>query len=213
LSNNKFFRPETIERRAGELLAKYETKAGVALTLPVPIERLAEDLIDLQILWETLPEKENETILAGLAPRKKLVVFNETRQPLFDKTPGLYRTILAHEIGHWELHVDKTTVNQPLMPGMDEQLQYLFRSEKQSWDERNAHLFMSHLLVPEALLNPLIRQVQDFDWQFLYRLRDMFQVTISVIRIRLERKGLLYVDQNGKIHKSRAEYEGQARMV
>jgi Zn-dependent peptidase ImmA (M78 family) len=99
------------------------------------------------------------------------------------------------------------------MPGMDEQLQYLFRSENQSWDERNAHLFMSHLLVPEALLNPLIRQVQNFDWPFLYRLRDMFQVTISVIRIRLERKGLLYVDQIGKIHKSRAEYEGQARMV
>ncbi len=213
MSNSKFFRPETIERRASELLAKYETKAGVALTLPVPIERLAEDLIDLQILWETLPEKENETILAGLAPRKKLVVFNETRQPLFDKTPGLYRTVLAHEVGHWELHIDKAMVNQPSIPGMDEQLQYLFRSENQSWDERNAHLFMSHLLVPEALLNPLIQQVQDFDWQFLYRLRDMFQVTISVIRIRLERKGVLYVDSDGKIHRSRAEYNGQARMV
>ena len=213
MSNSQFFRPETIERRASELLAKYKTKVGVALALPIPIERLAEDLIDLQILWQTLPESENETVLAGLAPRKKLVVFNENRLMLFDKTPGLYRTVLAHEVGHWELHVDKATVNQLPIPGMDEQLQYLFRSEKQSWDERNAHLFMSHLLVPEPLLNPLIRNVQDFDWPFLYKLRDMFQVTISVIRIRLERKGLLYVDQRGDIHRSRAEYNGQARMV
>jgi hypothetical protein len=213
LSNSQFIRPETIERRAGELLAKYETMAGTALASPIPIERIAEDLIDLQILWQTLPESENETILAGLSPRKKLVVFNENRLPLFDKTPGLYRTVLAHEIGHWELHVDKASVNQQPMPGMVEQLQFLFRSEKQSWDERNAHLFMSHLLMPEALLNPLIRNVRDFDWPFLYRLRDMLQVTISVLRIRLERKGLLYVDPDGEIHRSRGEYNGQVRMI
>jgi hypothetical protein len=93
LSNSKFIHPEAIERRANELLLKHQAKTGVPLAVPIAIERLAEDLLDFQILWDKLPEKDNETILAGLASRKKLVVFNENRLPLFDKTPGLYRTV------------------------------------------------------------------------------------------------------------------------
>jgi len=212
LSISRFYRTEMIQRRASELLAKYQTKVQ-ALTPPIPVERLAEDVLDFQLLWNNIAEKENETILAGLIPRKRMVVFNEKRLTVFDGTPGLYRTVLGHEIGHWELHVDKALVNQPGMPGMEEQPQFLFRSEKQSWDERNAHSFMSHLLVPQELLDPLIRGVKTFDWPFLYRLRDVFNVTISVIKIRLERMGLLYINEDGKIHRSRREYEGQMRMI
>ncbi len=213
MSNPKFFRPEAIERRASELLAKHLAKTGAALVAPVLVDRLVEDLLDLQILWDKLPEKENSTILAGLAPKKRLVVFNEAHVTLFDKTPGLYRTVLAHEVGHWDLHVDKATLHQTAISGIDEQLQFLFRSEQQSWDESNAHLFMSYLLVPDELLTPLLRNVQHFDWPALYKLRDLFQVTISVIRIRLEKKGILFVDPHGQIRRSRAEYEGQARML
>lgn len=212
MSTNRFYRPQTIEKIANELLAKFQAR-NQPLAPPIPVERLAEDILDLQILWDVVPEQGNETILAGLAPRRKTVIFNESRQVIFDGTPGLYRTVLAHEVGHWELHVDKASINQTGMPGMGEQLQFLFRSEKQSWDERNAHFFMSYLLVPQDLLDPLIKRIQTFDWPFLYRLRDKFDVTISVIRIRLERLGLLYVDKNGKIHRSRAEYEGQLRMT
>lgn len=213
MSIGQFYHPQTVERRANELLAKYEAKNRVSLTPPIPVERLVEDTLDLQILWDVLPEKENETILAGLAPRRRLIVFNESRLSIFNNTSGLYRTVLAHEIGHWELHVDKATLAQTDMPGIEEQFQFLFRSEEQSWNERNAHLFMSYLLVPQHLLNALIRNVEAFDWPFLYRLREMFDVTISVIRIRLERMGLLYVDENGRIYRSRSEYEGQIRML
>jgi len=213
LTSSKYYHPDVIAKRADEMLARYEAKIGATLFLPIPIERIAEDLIDLQILWQSLPDKDDNTVLAGLSPRKKLVVFNETRLPLFEKTPGLYRTVLAHEIGHWELHSEKDASSQICIPGMVEPLQFIFYSESKSWDEKNAHLFMSHLLVPEALLNPLIRNVQVFDWPLLYRLRDTFQVTISAIRIRLERKGLLYVDGDGKIYRSKAEYNGQERMI
>ena len=174
---------------------------------------MAEGILDLQILWDVVPEHANETVLAGLAPRRKTVIFNENRQTVIDGTPGLYRTVLAHEIGHWELHVDRASIHQEGIPGMGEHLQFLFRSEKQSWDEKNAHLFMSYLLVPQELLDPMIKGIQTFDWPFLYSLRDMFDVTISVIKIRLERMGLLYVDKEGNIHRSRAEYKGQVRMI
>jgi Zn-dependent peptidase ImmA (M78 family) len=213
LGNSKYYRSETVTKRADEILARYEANTGVMISTPIPIERIAENLLDLQILWQNMPDKDEDTVLAGLSPKKKTIVFNETRLPLFDKTPGLYRTVLAHEIGHWELHVDKAILNQTSMPGIDAPLQFLFYSESKSWDEKNAHLFMSHLLVPEALLNPLIQESQVFTWTFLYKLRDLFQVTISAIRIRLERKGLMYVDADGLIHRSRAEYNGQKRML
>lgn len=209
----KFYRSKTIEQRADEILAKYEAKAGARLRLPIPVERIAEDLFDIQLLWQPLMEKDNNTILAGLAPRNKLVVFNETHKEIFDKTPGLYRTALAHELGHWDLHVDKAILNQSAMPGIEEDIQFLYYSESKSWEERNAHLFMSHLLVPEAFLNPMIQDIQQFGWTFLYKLRDTFQVTISAIKIRLERKGLLYVDKVGNIFRSRAEFNGQKRMI
>ncbi len=212
LSTNRFYRPQTIEKLANELLTKFQARSQ-SLAPPVQVERLAEDVLDLHILWDIISEKNNDTILAGLAPRQKTVIFNENRKVVFDGTPGLYRTVLAHEVGHWELHVDKASIKQTGMPGMGEQLQFLFRSEKQSWDERNAHLFMSYLLVPQELLDPIMKQIQIFDWPFLYKLRDKFDVTISVIKIRLERMGLLYVDKDGKMHRSRAEYEGQMRMI
>jgi hypothetical protein len=210
---DKFYKPQTIERLASKLLCKYYSTNGETQTCPIPVEQLAEDIFDFKILWQIIPEKDSETILAGLAPSQRMVMFNEKRRSIFDGTPGLYRTVLAHEIGHWELHVDKASVDQAGMLGMGQQLQFLFRSEKQSWDERNAHFFMSYLLVPHQLLSPLIQNVEVFDWPFLYQLRDMFGVTISVIRIRLERMGLLYVDKGGVIHRSRAEYEGQVRMI
>jgi hypothetical protein len=213
LNNSKYYRPEIIAKRAGEILARYFAQARVTLSIPIPIERIAEDLLDLQILWQPIPDKDENTVLAGLSPRNQTVVFNETKLNLFDKTPGLYRTVLAHEIGHWDLHADKASLNQASMPGIEAPLQFLFYSETKSWDETNAHLFMSHLLVPEELLNPLVENVEAFDWPFLYRLRDTFQVTISAIRIRLERKGLLYVDREGAIYRSKAEYNGQKRML
>lgn len=213
MSSPKFYRPETIEKRADKILARYELKAGSKLRLPVPVERIAEDLFDIQLLWHPFVEEGNNTILAGLAPSNRMVVFNEDHKDIFDKTPGLYRTALAHELGHWDLHVDKATLNQSTMPGIEQDIQFLYYSESKSWDERNAHLFMNHLLVPEAFLNPMIRDIQQFEWPFLYRLRDVFQVTISVIKIRLERKGLLYVDKVGNIFRSQAEFNGQKRLI
>ncbi|MBI2849387.1 MAG: hypothetical protein HYX88_04585 [Chloroflexi bacterium] len=212
MNGRRFLPSQTIERLASGLLGKYKTTKG-SLTLPIPVESLAEHILDLHLLWDVLPEEENETVLAGLFPEERMVIFNETRQSVIEGTPGLYRTILGHEIGHWELHVDRSVAAQTHMPGIERQLQFLFRSEKRSWDESNAHLFMSHLLVPHELLSPLIRGVAAFDWPFLYWLRDRFDVTISVIRISLEKMGLLYVDPQGRIHRSRAEYEGQLRMI
>ena len=50
------------------------------------------------------PYRKNrvQSILAGLDPNNKTVVFNESRLALIEETPGLYNTVLGHEAGHWE---------------------------------------------------------------------------------------------------------------
>ncbi len=39
------------------------------------------------------------------------VIFNEKRVDIITKTDGLYNTVLAHEVGHWILHVENTGLN------------------------------------------------------------------------------------------------------
>jgi hypothetical protein len=49
-------------------------------------------------------------------------------------------------------------------------------------------------------------------WPALYQLRDLFQVTISVLSIRLQQLGLLYITDDGRLFRSRLEYMGQLRL-
>ena len=55
----------------------------------------------------SVSEAVGTSTLAGLEPNERMIKFNEPRRQVFEETSGLYNTVLGHEIGHWELHVDK----------------------------------------------------------------------------------------------------------
>ncbi len=78
--------------------------------------------------------------------------------------------------------------------------------------ETQAHKFMGYLLMPAPLVRDAVAGVDLMQWPELYRLRDLFRVTISALTIRLEQLGRLYVDPNGTLHPSRAESQGQTRL-
>ena len=44
-------------------------------------------------------------------------------------------------------------------------------------------------------------------------LREQFQVTISALKIRLVRLGVLYVATDGQLYSSLQEYHGQTRLA
>ena len=69
--------------------------------------------------------------------------------------------------------------------------------------ERQAHQFMGFLLMPSHLLRETIRDVDLLSWQNLYELRDLFQVTITVLTVRLARLNLLYISDDRKLYPSR----------
>ncbi|MCA1668126.1 MAG: ImmA/IrrE family metallo-endopeptidase [Thermomicrobia bacterium] len=212
MATTKFYNERMVEDRAADVLRRFCTLTGDPLTLPVPVEHVAEDLCDLGILWEPIPEGGGRTALAELRPAERLVVFNETRRPLFDDTPFLYNTVLAHEVGHWWLHVDRAMLDQPTLPGFVPADLSVHRHDPDSWEERHAKWFASRLLLPRPLLAELLVGREIHSLADMYRLRDQCQVTLTVMRIALEHMGRGYIDEDGRVHPSRQEYHGQQRL-
>ena len=51
---------------------------------PVPVERIVEDVLDLSILWDEIPEPQGQSVLAALEPHSPMVIFNESQIDLDD---------------------------------------------------------------------------------------------------------------------------------
>ena len=204
-----------IEDKALRLLNRFEMNFGVVESPPVPVEDIADGLLDLRLLWDPVAEPPGTTVLAGLDSQKRMIKFNECRRQVIEETQGLYNTVLSHEIGHWELHVDHSLAAQERFPGLDQVYECLYQESTctQGPKETQAHRFMGFLLMPSPFLQEAIRGVELTSWPSLYRLRDMFQVTISALRIRLERLGVLYVASDGQLYPSLQEYHGQTRLA
>ncbi|SRR5579883_1128115 len=208
-----FYNEAMVQRQADAVLGRWGADSEETVAIPVPIESIVEtEPYDLGILWEPIPEPAGQMILAGLDPSERLIVFNESRGLLFDDDPFLYRTVLAHELGHWQLHVDQAVLSHPLLPGFERPYQFVCRRGDDAWEERHAHWFASHLLLPRDLLRALAGDQPIRSWPDMYRLRDRCQVTITMLRIALEQLGYTYVDDDGQIHRSQREYQGQERL-
>ena len=201
-----------VAKHADRLLGRFAVDSGWNPMLPVPVERIA-DHCDLGILWEPISEPLGQTILAGLDPTGRLIIFNERRRSLFDSTPFLYNTVLAHELGHWHLHVDHTLLEYPLLPGFHRPFQFVCQRGGDAWEERHAAQFMSHLLLPRYLLSAGLVDVEITSLAGMYHFRDRYQVTITAMRIALESLGRGYVDDDGRVHPSKAEFHGQMRLL
>lgn len=205
----RYFRSSELEELAGGLLNIYRRQNGSPLRPPIWADLVAES-VGLDILWEEISEPPETTILAEVRPGKRLIVLNERRRGALESTPGLYNTTVAHELAHWWLHVDHPALDHDELPG------YIHSSAppcqpdgRDRRDERNAGEFMGYLLMPASLLLPRIRGLNLQRWPTLYRLSKDFGVTITAMKIRLEKLGLTYIDGDGRFHRSQWEAEGQ----
>lgn len=209
-----YLTPKEIERRANGLIGKHEERYG-SISAPVPVERIAENTVDLVLEWSRIPENSDEIIFAGLNPVQKKVIFNERRKNFYDDTDGLYNTVLAHEVGHWILHVDAVDLGlQPMLLGTEIASKFVYRSTGPSKPlEWQAHTFMGYLLLPYRLLRNHIETGDIYEWNSLYYLKEKFDVTISALVIRLKKMGVIYIDDDKNIYQSEAVYKGQIRLV
>jgi Zn-dependent peptidase ImmA (M78 family) len=81
------------------------------------------------------------------------------------------------------------------------------------FEGRQANRYSATLLMPRDLMLRTIESVDLTSWPALYRLAQQFEVTISALRIRLEALGLIHVAEDRSIHRSKAEYLGQQRLL
>jgi len=239
----KFYRNEQIEQIDERRLHEFERKLERPLSLPIDIELFGELVLELSILWDEIEELPGEEVLAGLRVPDRLIVMNERRKQEMEAKPGRRRLTQGHEMGHWDLFVDRSKLDHPTLfeaaaPAIfayrtatgGAQVQIMktllaceegrdllrqMNSRADAPDEaRSVNRYAASILMPRAMITDEARKIDRTQWPNLYRLAERFGVTISALRVRLEQFNLVYLDQETKeLYPSREDAQGQARLL
>ncbi len=154
MTKPRFWRNDQIDDVASKRIRDYEAKNGVVVKLPVPIEEIVEQVLGLHFDWDMIDEHPGEQILGGLDAVNRRILLNEKHLDLFDQKPGLLRSTIGHEAGHWDVDIDRAALNHPLLPGM----------------EKRSHVVHRHASKQDRLIEVLfIRAMHDERARELYK--------------------------------------------
>jgi len=228
----RFMKESEIEDAACNLIQLYSREIGGLVEPPVDVDLIAESVCKLTFVWEFMPElldrrpdladvlsdeeKKKSIVLGGLRPRAREVLLNEKHIESYKKQPGRERFTKAHELGHWQMHIDKSVLDQTSLFGSDDESEeehtIICMHKDDSRLEWQANYFAGALLMPKDLLMEEAVPHSLGSWDLQYALATHFNVTISALVIRMKQIGLTYVDDEGRIHRSAAEAHGQIRL-
>ena len=128
----QYLRNEVIEDVTAQRIREYESQFGLSVTLPVPVEQIIEQVLGLDFDWDEIEEMPGEQILAGLDAVSRKIFVNEKHVGLFEEKPGLYRSTIGHEAGHYDIDIDRSKLLHPSLPGIDLKPQVVHRHAKKS---------------------------------------------------------------------------------
>lgn len=174
---------------------------------PFDATRVA-DFLDIGVFWESIPDDQQGKIAALILPVKRQIVLNEDIAQL---KGGFGESTLAHEIGHWELHIDQNVAGrfeERVQQGMEIDAQpFLCRGvsgqlQKIEWQ---AQRFASYLLMPQYILEQMQVGRDLTKLPHLYAMADELGVTISNLKNRLQQLNWIIQPEN-----SRQIYLGKA---
>ncbi|MEA5533691.1 ImmA/IrrE family metallo-endopeptidase [Crocosphaera sp. XPORK-15E] len=209
-----FYPKQIIEEKANQLLTQAKND-NYPLNWGAGITHHLLDVLDLNTLWEIIPNDNQGQIVAKIEPSKRLITLNENISEL-KNNKGFQQSTIAHEIGHWELHI-----NQDEGDGLIQQLELSLNSltEEKSFlcrvtGEENIHkiklkiqddrrewqaqYFAGCLLMPDYKLHEC-RKGRDLTiWKHLYAIADELCVTISNLIYRLQNLGWIYITKGSK---------------
>lgn len=181
-------------------------KAHFELQLPLDASLIAE-FLELDLVWDTIPDDPQGAIAARILPLEKLIEINENIPQL---RGSFGESTIAHEIGHWILHIDRVQVERYIrlkQKGVDVQLEpFLCRQEDNlAGIEWQAQYFAGCLLMPQHILTELIQSKDVTQWSHLYQISQELGVTISSLTTRLQDLGWIALDPSiRKIQLSKA---------
>ena len=169
-------------------------EADYQLQLPVDASLIAE-FLNLDLVWDTIPDDDYGAIAARILPLERLIEINENIPQL---KGGFGESTIAHEIGHWILHIDVTTVESYIrlkQKGVDVPVKPFFcRSSNLARIEWQAQYFAGCLLMPQHILKELSQNKDLTKWQHLYQMKEELGVTISNLTTRLQDLGWIHLD-------------------
>lgn len=106
-----------IEERTSKRLRELQVRGLWNGEPPVPVDHVAEHLLNLSFSWETVEEQDGEEVLGCLRPAAREIVLNEARRERFEVL-GCLRFTVGHECGHADLYAlaDLATEQGLLLP-------------------------------------------------------------------------------------------------
>ena len=189
----RFISKLEIEASALEIWLQ-KSRSHDPIQLPVDASVIAE-FLGLDLVWDTIPDDEQGAIAARILPLEKLIEINENIPQL---KGGFGESTIAHEIGHWVLHIDTEQVERYIRlrrKGMNVQVKpFLCRSSNLARIEWQAQYFAGCLLMPQHVLKELKQGKDLTKWQHLYQMAEELGVTISNLTTRLQDLGWIYLD-------------------
>lgn len=195
----RFISKVEIEAMALEILLKMQQNPHYIPQYPLDASRVAE-FLGLDIVWDNIADDRQGQIAARILPLEYLIEINENITQL---QGGFGESTIAHEVGHWVLHIDVEKVEQYTRlqnKGINIQVEPLVcRSENYSARiEWQAQYFAGCLLMPQYILVQLGQGKDLTNWSKLYSLADELGVTISNLIHRLQDLGWIYLPPNSR---------------
>lgn len=195
----RFIPKQEIERRAVDVLMHVQAKRKRPLKWPIDAGHVAEAL-GLDMDCGDIPPDEQGSIAAMILPTERKIVMNENNRELPE---GFEESSIAHEIGHWELHIDQNAIsrfvelrNRDIETTVEP---FLCRSvNTQQGIEWQAQYFAGCLLMPLCKLEEVQRGRDLTNWRHLYAMKDELGVTISNLKNRLQDLGWIYIPKGSK---------------
>ncbi|MBR8838835.1 MAG: ImmA/IrrE family metallo-endopeptidase [Stigonema ocellatum SAG 48.90 = DSM 106950] len=196
----RYIRKEEIERVADNLLCGMQQTPKYAPTWPFDATRVA-DFLDIGVFWDRIPPDEEGSIAAMILPVDHQIVINEDIPGLLG---GFGQSTIAHEIGHFLLHIDQTAVDrfvERVQEGIQLDMQpFLCRSvggqlEKIEWQ---AQYFASCLLMPRYKLEEIQRGRDVTKESHLDAMAHDLGVTKRNLKHRLKDVGWIYIPDGSK---------------
>ncbi|CBN57237.1 MULTISPECIES: ImmA/IrrE family metallo-endopeptidase [Kamptonema] len=220
----RFYPKETIERQANDILMRMQQTSNFAPRWPFEASMVA-DFLDLGVVWDCIPPDSEGAIAARILPWLRQIEINEE---ILDLPAGFIESTIAHEIGHWVLHInhdeaDGTVKQLELDLGdfgkiaSDSEEPFVCRGSsadtKIASIEWQAQYFAGCLLMPRHILEQK-REGKDLTkWSHLYKIRDELGVSISNLTNRLQEFGWIYIPKGTReIYPGQPVADGQQRL-
>jgi len=207
---------EHIEREVEKILEHMRTASQYALKFPLDPSRVAE-FLGLDIVWDTIPPDVQGRIAARILPLDRLIEINDAIPEL---RGGFGASTIAHEIGHWVLHINRNEVDgsskqQTLDLGLENIQPFLCRSiSAQQGIEWQAQYFAGCLLMPRYIVEDVAQGRKLTNWQHLYAMAEDLGITISNLTHRLQDLGWINIPKGSKqIYPGKSMPTGQINLL